>query len=602
MRKLMLLFLAVVEGFLLSILLPNIEVGILPFIVLLPSYFIIKYVKTYKGAFFIGWITGFVFLAFSLSWIITPVKMFSGTTFPNWLLYPLFILFCLIFSLKFPLSYLFVKIADRNLEKIPLVITFPIIFTAFDFAFQEFFPYDIGNMMHKDLLIMQIVDITGISGLTFLMVLSSGIIFTILSYFFPRVTKTKRRRQFPYLVVASSVGLILLTHIYGYVRINEIEDIEREAPAVKVGFIQPNTIMPVEDFRNNPEYLDREMEEDWVNYFQRKCIQLTLKILVENPDVELIVWPEGSLPNLYLQDPRTANEIKYKAKLQSIAKGEALKNENEDEVYILLNTYDEEIRYNIVKGEELTIKYDNFDLISPDGNIVDSYKKILLTPLNGYTPLDKFLSKDNLPIIRDIVSGLGESGYVSGNEVKVLQVGKWKFAPQSGYEALAPHFTRLFANMNADFIINLANNRWIGNSNELIYGRGKAAKQYFTLTYPRAIENRMYLVNVANSGVSGVISATGKKLPFVSKSGEDTYTTAFYEQDYGITKIKPLNIDSFYKSYGNVFGWAIFILGLIVIVVSIIINIHYYIKYKEHLRNSIEGGLMYREEDDNEED
>lgn len=598
MRKLILILIAVVEGFLLSLLLPNIEIGILPFIVLLPSYFLIKYAKTYKGAFFLGWITGFTLLCFSLNWITFPMALLGGVALPNWTIYPLFVLLCLIFSLKLPLIYLFTKIIDKNLEKIPLIAIFPIIFTAFDFIMFDLFPYDFGNMMHKDLLVMQIADITGVPGLSFLMALSSGVIFTFISYFFPRFTKTKRKRHFPYLIIASSVAIILLAHVYGYVRINEIEKIEKEVPNIKVGFIQPNTILAIEDFRNNSEYLDREIEENWVNYFQRKCVQLTLKILIENPDVELIVWPENSVPNLYLQNPQTANEIKYKDKLKNIAQGNALEDETSDEVYIFLNTYDEEIKYDMVKNEEVLMKYDNFDLISPDGKIVDSYRKVLLTPINGYRSIKSFISNDELPIIKNIMSGLGKTGYFSGNDPEVIQFGKWTFTPQSGCEALLPKFTRKFTKRNTDFIVNLTNNRWMGNNSDIIYGKGKASAQYFTLTLPRAIENRMYLINAVNSGISGVITSTGKKLPFESKSGEFTYSTNFYEQDYGIANIKPLNIKSIYKTYGDIFAWLIVFTGLVLIVVSIILNINYYIRYREHLKNSIEVGLLYNEDDD----
>ena len=84
MLQVILLLLAIIEGFVLSLSLPNVEIGIIPFIALVPSFFIIKYAKTYKGAFFLGWIVGITFVFFSFNWLIYPIDtLIGGASVPS---------------------------------------------------------------------------------------------------------------------------------------------------------------------------------------------------------------------------------------------------------------------------------------------------------------------------------------------------------------------------------------------------------------------------------------------------------------------------------------------------------------------------------------
>lgn len=580
MQKLVLFLLALAGGFILSLSIPNIEVGIIPYIALIPSFFIIKYTKTYKGAFFLGWVVGITGVFFGFNWLIHTITTFGGTSIPNWSSYPIFILYCIVFSLKFPLFHIFVKLINKHLSKIPLIILFPIILTATEFLVPELFPFHFGNIMHKNLLAMQIIEITGISGMTFFIGLSNALIFTIISYFFPKFTKTPKRKQFPYVIVSIGLIIVIGIHVFGYFRMQTIESIANEKEDITIGFIQPNTPMPLEDFNNLPAYSDRQPGENRTTYSKRKCIELTYKILNKNPDLDLIIWPESAASFFYRN--RNNNFIKQ---IKDIIKkydipmyindfdmNEYSKEDYEKYLEFTKIRYDEEeyekrkkqIENNKIKLYNI---YNNSDLvIPPDGKVKDSYRKVFLLAFGEYNPFKNTILEKLFPVLRDFMEGSGISNATPGNEFKILSFDSknrsYNFAPQICYEIIIPSFTRQFTSLEADFIINATNDRWFGVS--------KASMQHLLLGMPRTIENRMYMIRSTNSGISSVLSATGKNILFESKNGDNTIYSPLYEEDYMIAKIKPLNINTFYKSYGDVFAWLISILGLVGLVLAII--------------------------------
>ncbi len=565
----------ILEVILISLSIPGIEIGIIPFIALLPSIFIIKYTRRYSGAFFLGWLVGVATLFVGFNWLTYTIDTFSGKAFADWLAYPIFILFCIVFSLKFPITHLFVKIVDKN-TRIPILVSFPLILTGVEFVIitigGELFPFFFGNLMYKDIFAMQIAEFTGVSGLTFIMGLSSALIFTIIAYFFPRFTKTKRMKSsFPYLSVAIAFFIILGIHLFGYLRILTIKDIEKELDDIKIGFIQPNTTMPTEDFKNSPSYKDKKEDDTNITYFRRKCLQLTLEILRKEPDVKLIIWPESSLPNFIFKDPKTANEIKYKTAIQDLVIGNVLNTKNNG-IYLYISDYDYDIKED-ENGKQEELVYNNTDLISPDGELVDSYRKIYLLAFGEYNPFRGTIFENIIP------KGTSMANFTQGKEIKTLKFGKWRFAPQICYEIIIPYFTRLFANLDADFIINTTNDRWFGIS--------RASQQHLILGIPRTIENRMYMIRTSNSGVSAVISATGEFVPFKSKNDDNTILNGVFEQDYMVANIKPININTFYKLYGDIFGYIVAFASAIMILASIIYRIVILIKEKAVNNSSV---------------
>ncbi len=542
MRKLIFLALAIFQGFFLSLSFPNIEIGIIPFILFIPTLFAIRYIKTYKGAFFYGWIVGISGIFFGFIWLTYTINNFGGSAIPPIASYPIFLLYCIVFCMKFPIFHLLLKIVDKNLKNIPIFITFPIILTAVEFIIPELFPFYFGSLMHKDLLAMQIIEFTGMSGMTFLVGLSNGLIFTILEFFFPKETKYEYRKKFPIIIVSIGVIIILSVHLYGYLRINNLKEIENNIEEINIGFIQPNTPMLKDEFKDKEQYPDWE-GESIIRYSKKVAIDLTKNLLENNKDLDLIVWPESAVPFFY--------------SIESDFKEEIIELVKEYDIHMFINDYDrDEIGY-----------YNNNDLIAPpDGRVLDSYRKIVLLAFGEYNPFKRTIIEEWFPEIIQIMDASSMGNAIPGDEIKIMSFNldgrELSFIPQVCYEIIIPSLTRQFAQKGGEFILNLTNDRW--------FGKTKASKQHLILGSARAIENRMYLLRSTVSGISTVNNSWGSHINFKNMDGEDIKYSNIFEKDSMVASIKPMSINTFYKQYGDVFAWIVFILSITLFVLSII--------------------------------
>lgn len=672
MRIIILLVLAIVEGFLLSLSIPNVEIGLLPFISFLPTFFIIRYTKTYKGAFFIGWVVGIFGLLFGFNWLIYTVDTFGGASFSNVMAFFVFLLYCIFFSLKFPVMHLLLKLADKNLSRISLLIVFPVLLTATEFLIPEIFPYFFGNLMHKDVLAMQIVEVTGMPGMSFLMGLSNALIFVILSFFFPEFTKSEKKDDFPFLGVSIALVVFLAVHLFGFFRIQNIEYIEKNIEEVKVGFVQPNTPLLREHFVNEferikpsdfnkirrklkydeenkdilnyytyfidknsetglpnkingkifenyllkalksnqdkktvvmsyvknpdtqnyilrpdlnkeqinktkkifksmgyiltrvvsqekkeemlksfysveyyPQYPDKKPHENQYRYSQDKCLELSEELLKNHKDIDLVVWPEGGAHFFSRENDKIMKKVREMVKKYDVP------------MYV----------NNFYMNEEKKL-FNNSDLVvPPDGKIADYYRKIYLLAFGEYNPFKGTIIEKLFPDLIKMMDASAMFESAQGTEIKTLTFEKdgkkLSFAPQICYEIIIPQFTRRFTSQGANFIVNATLDRWFGYT--------KASSQHMLLGSARAIENRMYLVRSTATGISAVIDPIGRYEPFYSKKdGEGTLQTRLYDSDYGVVSIKPLDVDTFYKSYGDVFGWIVSVIGIIGVILSLV--------------------------------
>jgi apolipoprotein N-acyltransferase len=137
--------------------------------------------------------------------------------------------------------------------------------------------------------------------------------------------------------------------------------------------------------------------------------------------------------------------------------------------------------------------YNSSVLVRPDGTY-EWYDKIKLAPFGEYIPLESWLS---------FMEGFGAAGgQSSGAEHKVLEAGGRSIGPLICFEVLFSPLASKCRALGADYLVVITNLGWFGLSNVLA--------QELELARFRAIENRLPLVQCANSGVSGVFDAYGR--------------------------------------------------------------------------------------------
>ena len=182
------------------------------------------------------------------------------------------------------------------------------------------------------------------------------------------------------------------------------------------------------------------------------------------------------------------------------------------------------------------------------GSLQHKYYKSHLVPFGEYIPLRQYLPRAIRPItnvISDFYAGSGPQTFHTAN------------LPSLGiaicYEIIFP--SQVINKHNPpQLLINLTNDGW--------YGKSSGPYQHFETTRLRAVEEGITVIRAANSGISALISPTGKVFGRL-----DLHQT-------GISDIwlpTQLSLPSFYRNYGN-----IILLGLILslIILSFILSFH----------------------------
>jgi apolipoprotein N-acyltransferase len=140
------------------------------------------------------------------------------------------------------------------------------------------------------------------------------------------------------------------------------------------------------------------------------------------------------------------------------------------------------------------------------------YDKQILVPFGEYVP-----AKAYIPFLKKVARGLGD-GFTNG----ITPTLPFKlFANKKAITAICyeiiftSHFYKLAA--QADFIINITNDAWFGNS--------IGPEQHLAMSQMRAVETGLPVIRAANNGISATISPQGRvlqKLPLNEKSVLDT--------------------------------------------------------------------------------
>jgi apolipoprotein N-acyltransferase len=173
--------------------------------------------------------------------------------------------------------------------------------------------------------------------------------------------------------------------------------------------------------------------------------------------------------------------------------------------------------------------YNSAFLAEPDSNALQHYNKTKLVPFSEIMPFENLL-----PILSRV--NLGEADFHRGNDPVVFSVNnKIKAAPFICYEIIFPSFVQNRLKDGANLIATITNDGW--------FGKTSGPYQHAIMARMRAIENRVSVVRCANSGISMLIDPFGRIL---KKSG--LYLRTIVDGDIQLKKA-----DTFYSKHGDWF-------------------------------------------------
>jgi len=452
------LLLSLLSGVLLIFSFPNFDLEFLAWFAFVPVLYAI-HGKTPLHAFTLGFLTGLISYLGILYWIIVAIHTYGNIP----LLLSGFILLLLVGYLSlFTGTFGFLTRVVPLSSGIQTILFLPILWTALEYL-RSFlltgFPWaNLGYSQYLNLPFIQMADITGPYGLSFVILLVNTTLFWILHQW---INKT-----FPAREVVVTLLVLLSSMIYGYVKMGVIDQQMLHQPSLKVGVTQGNIDQSIK--------WDESFQKETLKIYER----LSLQVAEQHPD--LIIWPETATPFFFQQ------AIEFQPMVLDIP--------NKTKTFLLFGSPS----FKIERGK--VNHYNSAYLASPSKEIIGRYDKIHLVPYGEYVPLGEILPLGSL--------GEGIGNFKSGKVIYNFSLPQGKFGVLICFEIIFPDLCRRFVKSGADFLVTITNDAWFGTTS--------APHQHFSIAVFRAVENRVFIARAANTGITGFIDPTGK----IIKKGE----------------------------------------------------------------------------------
>jgi apolipoprotein N-acyltransferase len=185
-------------------------------------------------------------------------------------------------------------------------------------------------------------------------------------------------------------------------------------------------------------------------------------------------------------------------------------------------------------------------LVGPGGQVEERYHKQRLVIFGEFIPFENILPfmKWLTPIGSSFTPGRGPAAFRFGTNRSV------NASPMICFEDVFPHHTRSHVTPETDFLLELTNNGWFGESS--------AQWQHCAAAALRAVENGVPLVRCANNGLTCWLDEFGGLHDVLQSASGSVYDAGFLS-----TRV-PLRPDgeprplTFYNRHGDVFGWLCF--------------------------------------------
>lgn len=489
--------LAILSGIFLVLSFPKFGHWAVAWVALIPLLYSLRRLS-FTAALLAGLLAGFVQHVGLLYWV-THVVVHYGKL-PMAMGIPVMMMLALYLSLY---TGLFAggTVFFRN-RGIPAVVAAPLLWTVLEYAKSMLltgFPWE--NLAHSQFLnlpVIQVADLSGSYGVSFLIVLVNGALCAFIG-----TDDAGRRKAFTGAVVA--VLLVAATVGYGFWRIGDINARFDAAPRQTVALIQGN--------------IDQSIK--WDPAFQLETLKiyrdLSLQAAKDHP--QLVIWPETATPFMFQNRDELHDAVVAVARSNS--------------AWLLFGSPS----YTRHEGE---LRFQNsVYVLSPGGEIVGKYNKVHLVPYGEYVPLRALF-----PFIEKLTVGVGD--FLSGTGFEPVMVAGRPVGVLICYEGIFPEIGRAWSLGKATLLVNVTNDAW--------FGMTSAPIQHLSMTVFRAVENRLYVLRAANTGVSAIIDATGRI----------TAQTDLFVRTFLTGTVKIHRAETFYTKYGDLFVFFCMIALLVI--------------------------------------
>ena len=303
--------------------------------------------------------------------------------------------------------------------------------------------------------LMQIADVTGVYGLSFVLAAVNAAL--------AEVWLTRERGNGTLRDVVRTLtpagAVVLMVFGYGIVRLHTAALLP-DAPPVKVGLVQGNV----------------DVGQQWRAELYGQNLDAYLRLtrtLVESPDPPAVVfWPENALTFFLADEPR------YRAAIASVLAPAGVEL--------------------VTGGPRMAaasppLYYSSVFFVGPDGSIRQTYDKQKLLPFGEYFPFAGIdLLRRNFARVPAFTPGADATPFPTAAGVAGVTICN---------EAMFPEIAAARVRQGATFLVDPANDTWL---------TPKFSEQQFDIVTLRSVEQRRYIVRASTSGPSAIVDPLGR--------------------------------------------------------------------------------------------
>ncbi|HTY26049.1 MAG TPA: apolipoprotein N-acyltransferase [Desulfomonilaceae bacterium] len=482
---------ALAGGFLLSLTFPPVGFNFLAWVAFIPLFWSLSMTGHPGRSFLCGFLFGFGFFLADLSWIyntlithghfspVAGVAVFLGM---------------IGFLSLYPGVFGFVMgfFSGKGISSVQAA---PFIWIAQEYMRSELFtgfPWDlVGYSQAGRLIVVQAADLTGVYGISFLVLLVNAALWELLR---PKIEEDRISWK---LIAAAGLAVVLVLS-YGNARLKQFSSTHAGLDNFTTGVLQGNIPQEV-------KWEDASRQQTFAVYEKlgREAVE---------QGAELLIWPETSVPVVF---------------------------GGRDQDWMLPGLISERLGVPMLVGAPSKRKVNNEISYYNSAFLIDSrmlrfrYDKMHLVPFGEYMPWSWIL-----PLGPGLAAR--EADYSAGKTMTVMH---WKDCPPFSvlicYEAIFPELARLGIQDGAKWLVNITNDGWFGDT--------AAPYQHMAMAGLRSVENRVWLLRAANTGISAAFDPSGRSLRSIPLQQE-----GFFTVKVGETAAQK----SFYSRFGDVFAWG----------------------------------------------
>lgn len=444
----------------------------------------------------LGYLSGFMSVHFCFYWLAETVVRFSNL--PTLLAAFTLQLFCAVYALPYALVFGLAMPLRKRLGPLWVLIV-PALQVANEYLTPVLFPYYQGAPQYRATWIWQLVSITGVYGLSYLVFLVNCVLAETLLRF-------QEKRRLPYILLVGTLSIFVANLLWGRARTERIDAELQGAMKLRVAMLQEAVTME--------ERMSTSAKQELMSWFG-----MTAKIMGQ--PVDLVIWPEGSSS----YNPHEGNLKKLL--------GEMNANGNFD---LIIGGGTREAVVDEASGGKRYRWFNSCYFIDRKGEVRGRYDKMVPLPFGEYIPLG-----DTFPFLRDLIDGPGN--FRAGTNPTVFQADGYTFATPICYEAILPRAIRKL--MEADLFVNITNDAWFGDT--------ASPHQHAMLAIARAVEFGRPMVRATYTGINMIVEPNGRIV----------YETSPLVESADIVELRLGTFDTLYRQWGDWFPITCSLLSLL---------------------------------------